>query len=139
MDMQDVALHHIIYRTVARFRVPLDEFMGQTRKPDVVEARLAGYWLARELTGAPVFDIARIFDRDHSSIVDGIRSAGRRVKANRDYRAKVTRLLREIKAELEIAEHDFIRSLTMLRHGDAQEKSTGTALRTEENRAASPP
>lgn len=58
-----------------RFHVPLRELLGQGRSKAVAMARRHAYLVLRERTDLSYPEIARLLDRDHSTILYGVRLA----------------------------------------------------------------
>lgn len=80
-----------IIRAVAHsFAVPSIQIIGERRFRPYVHARQAVFLLAKELTSAsfPVIGFA-VGDRDHTTVMHGVRAASERVSADADYAAKV--------------------------------------------------
>jgi chromosomal replication initiator protein len=50
-----------------------DDLLSPSRAPDVTRARHLAMYLTRQLTGLSLADIARSFQRDHSTVLHAIR------------------------------------------------------------------
>ena len=62
--------------------------LGQSRQADVAEPRQLVMLLARELTGASTTQIGRqLGDRDHTTVLHGVRVAAKRIQRDADYQA----------------------------------------------------
>jgi chromosomal replication initiator protein len=61
--------------------VPREELLSTRRTPRVARARQLAMYLARELTSLSLAQIAREFDRDHSTVLHAIRSVSRRLES----------------------------------------------------------
>lgn len=58
------------------FGITLKALLSERRDYGVIPARHIGYWLCRELTGASLPTIARMFlKKDHTTIISGIKNA----------------------------------------------------------------
>lgn len=112
MNMQDAALRHIMVRTAEAFKVDLGLMAADVRSVEMTQARFAGQWLARDLTGAPVMRIASTFKRDHASVINGIDRAEEWMLADRRYRNKVMALRDSIEVDLRRAETAFVAAMT---------------------------
>jgi len=54
------------------------QIRGRKRRADIAVPRLVAYWLARDITGYSFPRLGREFKRDHSTILDGIKSISKR-------------------------------------------------------------
>jgi chromosomal replication initiator protein len=57
-----------------------EELLSKGRSPRVARARQLGMYMARELTGLSLAEIARAFDRDHTTVLHAIRSVKSRLE-----------------------------------------------------------
>jgi chromosomal replication initiator protein len=62
----------IIECTAQLNSIKTSELLGPSKKKHIARARLMAYYLARELTGHSFPELARAFDRDHSTIQSGV-------------------------------------------------------------------
>ena len=74
--------------------VPRNELLSPRRTPRVARARQLAMYLSRELTGLSLAQIAREFDRDHTTVLHAIRSVSQRIEpgsetANAIHRVRV--------------------------------------------------
>jgi chromosomal replication initiator protein len=74
-----------------------EELLSTSRVPGVTRARHLGMYLARDLTGLPLAQIARAFHRDHSTVLHAIR----RVEANLEPGSPLHKSLTETRAMLD--------------------------------------
>ncbi len=79
----------------------LDELLSPRRTPQIVRARQLAIYLSRELTRLPVAQIAREFNRDHSTILYAIR----RVESSLEPGSDTHRVLDKSRALLGGATH----------------------------------
>ena len=56
-----------------------EELLSPRRSPRIAQARQLAMYLARELTGMSLSEIARAFDRDHTTVLHAIRAVGGRL------------------------------------------------------------
>jgi chromosomal replication initiator protein len=57
-----------------------DELLSPRRTPRIARARQLAMYLAREMTSLSLAQIAREFDRDHSTVLHAIRSVSQRLE-----------------------------------------------------------
>jgi chromosomal replication initiator protein len=60
--------------------VPREELLSARRTPRVARARQLAMYLARDLTSLSLAQIAREFDRDHSTVLHAVRSVRSRLE-----------------------------------------------------------
>jgi hypothetical protein len=63
--------------TAAHYNVSRREMLTARRARDVMHPRQAAYYLAKKLTKATLPEIGRAFNRDHSSVLHGVRKIER--------------------------------------------------------------
>jgi chromosomal replication initiator protein len=85
--------------------VTRDELLSPRRTPRVVRARQLAMYLTRELTSLSLAQIAREFDRDHSTVLHSIRSVSQRLEPG----SETSEAIRRVRIDLgttEAAEPD---------------------------------
>ncbi len=83
-----MSVGQIIANAAKVFKVPSRSIIGRAREPQMVDARFAVIWVARETLGYSFPRIGNALDgRDHTSIMHGYRVAGKRRDSDSDYRA----------------------------------------------------
>lgn len=88
----------VTYKDVTReasvlFKVHPRDIAGKSQFNFILPARFA-IWCALRDTGSTYTQIGRWFDRDHSTIINGVRRAHQIAEQDLDYRAKVLALTR---------------------------------------------
>jgi len=73
-----------------------DELLSPRRSPRVAHARQLAMYLAKEMTSLSLAEIARSFDRDHSTVIHAIRSVTARLEPGSDTAAAVHTLRDEL-------------------------------------------
>ena len=82
-----------IQLTVARnFRCDPDEFISDCRYRDVAHPRQIAMLLSREMTKHSLPRIGRFFNRDHTTIIHGIRAAEKRIAGDSALARKVDQI-----------------------------------------------
>lgn len=95
-------LMEIVEAIVVIYRVGKMDMMSLRRYPHLVEARDAFYWLARHLTPRTYAEIGRFFaNRDHSTVMEGVARAGRRIDRHKARMWAVCQILNVSLEELE--------------------------------------
>ena len=82
-------LRKIIETVCAQFAVNKFELTGSSRKQHVSHARQCAFLLARKKTALTFEQIAKVFNRDHGTVIAGIKSAQNRIDTCQQYAAKV--------------------------------------------------
>lgn len=90
-----------IVDTVSRhFKIPSDEIKGTSRKAPIVHARHVAVYMTREITGDSWKHIGSLFgDRDHTSMMHGYQKISEMMQADKDLRATVRMLIRNVYPE----------------------------------------
>lgn len=90
---------HQILRVVGGYRqVTLDQLTGADRTRHIAWARQEAYWLLRRCTGLSCPRIGQIIgDRDHTTIMAGVRAVENRMRDDAAYRDEVQRMVASVK------------------------------------------
>ena len=67
------------------FGVPRDALLSRLRTAEVSEARQAAYYILRKRYGLTFAQIGRLFGRNHSTVLHGVRAASMRGRVDKDY------------------------------------------------------
>ncbi len=81
---------------VKHFGLRVGELESQRRQRRLVTPRHIAFWLAHLTTNYSYPRIAREFDRDHTTIILGVRNVEAKREANPEYRKMTDGLLREL-------------------------------------------
>ena len=73
----------IIAAICVRMEVEERQLFGASRRKSIAEARSLAYLLVRELTRLSFPEMGRLFRRDHTTIIPGVRRAARKVQYDR--------------------------------------------------------
>jgi chromosomal replication initiator protein len=89
-----------IQRIVARhYDIPLAEMTSARRQRDIARPRQEAMYLAHRFTGKSLPNLGRHFgNRDHTTILHGIRSVKERIKTNSRYAAMIEMLAERVQA-----------------------------------------
>lgn len=74
-EVPRVSIREILRVATHRAGVSIDEMISSSRKPHVTDWRKAAYAAARQATGASYPKIGRAFNRDHTTVIYGARTA----------------------------------------------------------------
>ena len=69
----DVFIREIIAEVADEFEMSPSDILDRKRKPKYVSARYKAMWRARQETDASYLKLARIFKRDHTTVIHGVR------------------------------------------------------------------
>jgi chromosomal replication initiation ATPase DnaA len=69
----DVFIREIIAEVADEFKVFPSDIIAHKKKPKYVSARHKAMWRARTETDASYLKLARIFKRDHTTVIHGVR------------------------------------------------------------------
>lgn len=70
---QEVFIRDIIAEVADEFKVFPSDIIAHKKKPKYVSARHKAMWRARQETDASYLKLARIFKRDHTTVIHGVR------------------------------------------------------------------
>jgi len=79
-----------------RLRIPMKTIIGKDRHKRVALARQATYYVARHTTGMSYPELGKLFHRDHTTILYGVRKIEKIVKRDEKVRNMVADLIREL-------------------------------------------
>jgi chromosomal replication initiator protein len=79
--------------------VPRAEILSPRRTPRVAQARQLAMYLCRELTPLSLAEVARAFDRDHSTVMHAVRAVSARIEPDSETAA----VIHDVKSSLRIA------------------------------------
>lgn len=96
----------LLRETSYMFKISQRDILGRAKYDFILPARFA-VWKALHNTGTSYAQIGRWFDRDHTTVRNGVRRAGEIMEYDHDYRAKV-------------------RTLTILKQGADNDRDNGT-------------
>ena len=86
----DVFIKDIIAEVADEFALSPSDILDRKRKPKYVSARHKAMWRARQETDASYLKLARIFKRDHTTVIHGVRCWEARQDGKQYKRAKRT-------------------------------------------------
>ena len=102
LQFNDASFDRVV-RTVARVTgVTEDDIKGHRRKAPIAAARQVAYWLMRHRTEQfkgtqPGWsDIGRKFQRDHGTVMHGVRQVNNQCQVDARFRAKVNQAIAEL-------------------------------------------
>lgn len=84
----DVFIRDIIAEVADEFKVFPSDIIAHKKKPKYVNARHKAMWRARTETDASFLKLARIFKRDHTTVIHGVRCWEARLDGKQYKRAK---------------------------------------------------
>jgi hypothetical protein len=87
-----------------RYDIPLAILFGPERSAYFVRARQITYWLSKHLTKCSLPEIGRRMDRDHTSVLHGIRKVDRMMARDPEFAAEVNALADLLKPTKEKSE-----------------------------------
>ena len=70
---EDLFIRDIIAEVADEFKVFPSDIIAHKKKPKYVSARHKAMWRARTETDASYLKLARIFKRDHTTVIHGVR------------------------------------------------------------------
>ncbi len=89
-------LDRIFITVEKKYGIKKEEMTGPKRNKEIANARHACIYLIRELTDMSLPAIAKVFNRDHATILSSIRNVESRFATEPDFRTELTELKNEI-------------------------------------------
>lgn len=100
--LQQGRAYELVQLTARHFGVPVSELLGRGRSKRLTHARHVAMWLVRhEDAGWSYPEIGRLFERDHSSVWDAVRS----VEASPVLREQALAIIRQTRAQQALEAH----------------------------------
>lgn len=90
---QTCSIESIVSEVSHYFGIPGYDILSERQSAALVEARHCAMWLARHLTPYSYPRIGRAFDRDHTTVMHGVRKVERRKSVDDGLRAELENLL----------------------------------------------
>ncbi|HWA29153.1 MAG TPA: helix-turn-helix domain-containing protein [Lacunisphaera sp.] len=98
IETREQVIERMIAAIAPVLSVSVDDVRGKGREKSAVEARQILYRAAHEIGGMSSTDIARVLDRDHSSVITGLKSLGRKCARDAWLNETTQRLLDELRS-----------------------------------------
>jgi chromosomal replication initiator protein len=92
MEASIMTIERIQSSLAERMNIPLGVLISQKRDNRTAFARQLGYYLCRKHAHASFLCIGESFNRDHSSIIHGVRAIAGRMEAEPAFRLTVRRI-----------------------------------------------
>lgn len=101
-DINTSPPHYFALKIARRFGLNEDEMFGRDASYRVAHPRQVAMYVIHRTTNASYARLGRLFDRDHKTVMQGVRRLETRMEKDPVLAVKVRRLLREAEAELVI-------------------------------------
>jgi len=92
-----VTVDKIIEKVSKKYSVPVAEIKGRKRSKDIAYARHVSVYLIRKLTDMSLPAIAKVFERDHTTIMSSIDNIDSEIKSNSLLELQIEELIKEIR------------------------------------------
>lgn len=76
------AVERVVNIVADFYRIPAEDILGEARAVEVVEARQVAIWICRAAYLWDYASIGRLFQRDHTTVINGIRHLTQRAHGN---------------------------------------------------------
>jgi len=80
-----------------RFSIPEEDLIGKKRSQEIVRPRHLSIYLIRRLTDMSLPAIAKIYNRDHTTIMASIENVEKEIKLSPDFNARLEDIVKELK------------------------------------------
>jgi chromosomal replication initiator protein len=95
----EIAPDFILEETAAYFSVTRADLVGKSRSRQLTTARHVAMYLARECTGLSLIKIGELFERDHTTVLHGIKKIEMLMRARGSLYTQVQNLSRKIRSK----------------------------------------
>ena len=86
-----------VFLTVSKkYGISKEEMIGPKRNKEIANARHACIYLIRQVTDMSLPSIAKVFNRDHATIMSSLKNVESRVKSDPDFLSELTDMKKEI-------------------------------------------
>lgn len=75
------AIRRAVEEVAAKHAVPMRELTGPAKHRSLAYIRQEAMWSARQTTGASFPEIGRVLNRDHTTVIHGVRAHAARIGA----------------------------------------------------------
>ncbi len=91
----------IIQCSAREFCVPRVSLLGEDRHKSVSEARCCAMAVARQLTRFSLPELGRAFERDHTTVLQAIRTAARKAQSDKSFACAMQNVIKQSRVMLE--------------------------------------
>ena len=92
-----ITIEKILAAVSQKYSIPIDSIKGRSRNTPIMRARHIAIYLIKRLTDIPLTNIAKVFERDHSTIISSISKIEDEVAENPGLELEINELIKEIK------------------------------------------
>ena len=92
-----VVVDKIFAAVYNKYGVAKADLLGQRRNKDIATARHISIYLIRQITEMSFPGIAKIFNRDHTTVLSSLDNVEKRMAQNPVFRAEIEELVKEVK------------------------------------------
>ena len=92
-----ITIEKILAAVSQKYDIPIDSIKGRSRNTPIMRARHIAIYLIKKLTDIPLTNIAKVFERDHSTIISSISKIEDDIAENPGLELEINELIKEIK------------------------------------------
>ena len=92
-----VTIEKILSTVSTKYNVSIEDLKGRRRTKDIAKARHIAIYLIKQMTDIPLTNIARVFERDHTTIMSSVEVIEREIRENPSTELEISELKREMK------------------------------------------
>ena len=89
-------LDRVFITVTKKYGISREEMVGPKRNKEIANARHACIFLIRQVTDMSLPAIAKVFNRDHATIMSSLKNVDSRMQVDSDFLAELTDMKREI-------------------------------------------
>ena len=103
VEIMGMSMESMMARTCQFFEVNIEQLQSKWRKREVVEARYFFYYYAKNIESKTLVMLGNATNRDHTTIIHGLRTMENLFETDRAYRERWVRFVEFMKPEKLIA------------------------------------
>ena len=92
-----VTIEKILSTVSTKYNVSIEDLKGRRRTKDIAKARHIAIYLIKQMTDIPLTNIARVFERDHTTIMSSVEVIEREIRENPSTELEISELKKEMK------------------------------------------
>ena len=93
----DAMVEKILLHVSKKYGVPIDDIKSKKKTNSIAGARHVAIYIIRKLTDLSLKEIAKVFGRDHSTLVSSINKVELNIKTVKNYESEINLLIKEIR------------------------------------------
>ena len=94
--MEKITIYDILLKVSEKYRISVEQMKGKERYAEIVKARHIYFYLCRKLTSATYYKIAKLLNRDHSTVIHAENKIADEIYYYRHFEQEINDLIVEL-------------------------------------------